>query len=404
MLRKPSWQTAVLFSAAMISAALGCGQATKDEQPTPSSGGSSSPLGGASLNGGKVSAGGTASTSSGGRVTNDGGAIASDGGTSSASAGSESSAGATAAAGAESTGGAQTSGGATSTGGSAAAGEASARGGSGSGGVTTASRGCTLANPVVPDHISSDPPATDNQTVWAELEPPDGYDGVTPVPLIAFFHATNQISDARNLIKDQPRAKKYLIATFKITDSGMTTFEGSRPQKSTQILNQLLDTLCIDQSRIFLAGNGSGARFMMNWVAERNRAKLPPFRAAALVGTLTRVSLGAPLPMIFLHAKDSNNSAGVAQDRDGLKALGYLSTNNSCGETSRPLDVAGCNMQGLVTPGCVDFDDCAAPLRFCHHDTTYQSGDIWPCFGAQAVYDFFDPYLASSVVNFETQN
>ena len=97
--------------------------------------------------------------------------------------------------------------------------------------------------------------------------------------------------------------------------------------------------------------------------------------------------------MIFLHPTDSNNSASVAQDRDGLKALGFLSTANTCGESTRPVDLPGCS--GVVTPGCVDFDDCTEPLRFCHHDINYQGGDIWPCFGAQAIYDFFEPYLDS---------
>jgi hypothetical protein len=54
--------------------------------------------------------------------------------------------------------------------------------------------------------------------------------------------------------------------------------------------------------------------------------------------------------------------------------------------------VAGCTRSGTaVNPGCVDFDDCAAPLRWCQTDDPIQSsaGDLWPCFSSAAIFEFF---------------
>jgi len=45
-----------------------------------------------------------------------------------------------------------------------------------------------------------------------------------------------------------------------------------------------------------------------------------------------------------------------------------------------------------VTPGCVDYLDCAEPLRFCRHDDPVSDayGDGWPCFTNDLVYEFFE--------------
>jgi len=52
----------------------------------------------------------------------------------------------------------------------------------------------------------------------------------------------------------------------------------------------------------------------------------------------------------------------------------------------------------MVNPGCVDFDACAAPLRWCQHDDPIQStaGDPWPCFASAAIFEFFAPYLGGA--------
>jgi hypothetical protein len=48
-----------------------------------------------------------------------------------------------------------------------------------------------------------------------------------------------------------------------------------------------------------------------------------------------------------------------------------------------------------VTPGCVDFGGCVAPLRWCQHDDPLQStaGDPWPCFGSAAILELLAAYV-----------
>jgi hypothetical protein len=63
------------------------------------------------------------------------------------------------------------------------------------------------------------------------------------------------------------------------------------------------------------------------------------------------------------------------------------------------VSVPGCVSGGkTVNPGCVDFDACTAPLRFCHHDDPIgmTTGDPWPCFATAAIYQFFEPYLGGA--------
>jgi hypothetical protein len=173
-------------------------------------------------------------------------------------------------------------------------------------------------------------------------------------------------------------------------------FEGTPPAAATDFLDALRATLCVDENRLFGIGNGSGGRFMLNWLATRDRASAAPrLRAAAMVGTYSRQTLGSPLPLIFLHSLESANSRAVAGDVDGTRALATLKTFAQCGDSTTPVSVEGCQSQGMtVIPGCVDYAGCAEPFRFCHHDSPDQVGDPWPCFGTRAILQFFEPFLA----------
>jgi len=48
-----------------------------------------------------------------------------------------------------------------------------------------------------------------------------------------------------------------------------------------------------------------------------------------------------------------------------------------------------------VNPGCVDFEGCTQPLRFCHHDdlSGQNNGDPWSCVATPAIYQFFSLFL-----------
>lgn len=223
---------------------------------------------------------------------------------------------------------------------------------------------------------------------------PSTYDGVTPMPLLVAFHATSE--GAGNvwfeLSDGQPQASRYVIVTPQAPSSTPSTFEYHDPADLSAILDGLLTELCVDQRRMFAVGNGSGGRFLIDWIDHMARRDGPRFRAAAVVGTYYGRYLQGPLATLFIHGTNSRNSAAVSLDADGTKALAIFRTRNMCGEASTPVTVAVCARTGAPpNPGCVDFDDCAAPLRWCQTDDPVQSsaGDQWPCFAGAAIHEFF---------------
>ncbi len=250
-------------------------------------------------------------------------------------------------------------------GGSAAGAGGSAAGAGGSGDAPMPSTGCALAIPK---------PATLSETSGFEVTRkfPTTYDGVTPMPLIVALHATNYSANnmAAMLLNGQPAAERYVIVAPSAGSPSLMTFEDVSITKVASFLGDTLAELCVDQRRIFGAGNGSGGRVVIKLADQIIRSGSPAgvrFRAMGVVGTYYGGGLN-PYPTIFIHPLSSLNSRGVAQDEDGTKALQLLLTRNACGGSSAPVSVAGCASIPLVNPGCVDFDECSAPLRWCHHN------------------------------------
>ena len=275
-------------------------------------------------------------------------------------------------------------------GGSAAGAGGSAAGAGGSGDAPMPSTGCALAIPK---------PATLSETSGFEVTRkfPTTYDGVTPMPLIVALHATNYSANnmAAMLLNGQPAAERYVIVAPSAGSPSLMTFEDVPITKVASFLGDTLAELCVDQRRIFGAGNGSGGRVVIKLADQIMRSGSPAgvrFRAMGVVGTYYGGGLN-PYPTIFIHPLSSLNSRGVAQDEDGTKALQLLLTRNACGGSSAPVSVAGCASIPLVNPSCVDFDECSAPLRWCHHNENTTVGDPWPCFATAAIYQFFEPYL-----------
>lgn len=277
-------------------------------------------------------------------------------------------------------------GGAPAGGGAGSSGASAGTAGAGGSRTPSPSAGCALATATLPNlaNLSGFQLRLRAST--------DAYDGVTPMPLLLVFHATSQLSAHAELTNDQAVVERYVVAAPEAPD--LWSFDQVSVNDATALLDELRAKLCLDESRLFVVGNGSGGRFMLGWLGARDRAGASPrVRAAAMVGTYIRQSqaLGLPLPLLFLHAISSANSDAVAGDPDGTRALGAFRTFNQCGETSTPMSLAGCETMGMtVDPGCVDFQGCAEALRFCHHDSPDGSGDLWPCFGSRAIVEFFE--------------
>jgi hypothetical protein len=269
--------------------------------------------------------------------------------------------------------------------------------GSGSADAPQPSPGCRLANAQPPERTTD---ATFGLAVARKFPPT--YDGVTPMPLIFALHATNFPASyaVMDLVKDQPMAARYVIVAPQEKLDNPSNFEVRESADFSQMMANALDELCVDQRRIFAVGNGSGGRALVRWTSYMARATatpaVPPVRAFAMVGTFIGGNAGAnPVTTIFIHPLTSNNSRAVG-DEDGTKALAVFRKRNQCSETTVPVAAASCVAEGMpVNPGCVDFEGCALPFRFCHHDdlTKQTSGDPWTCMASPAIYQFFERFL-----------
>src|SRR6266540_443680 len=294
-------------------------------------------------------------------------------------------------------GGAAGSGGAT-TGAGGAAGVAGAAGGagvSGSGGSSAGgaglggaggegplpSPGCALANPTPPETVG------DSVHKWDVVlrKFPSAYDGKTPMPLLLALHATGYSAQNmwNDLGRDQPLAAPYIFVGPQESRQSFVSLEDRVPLDLSLLIDGLLRELCIDERRIFGAGNGSGGRFLFRWIAATANPvfnvnpTVPQLRAAAMVGIYITGPRQGPLPTIFIHPLKTSSST----DPDGAMAAQSFATRNACGTSTTPAtsgETAGCGL----TPGCVDFDSCSAPLRWCQHNGTDHGEDPWPCFAS----------------------
>lgn len=222
---------------------------------------------------------------------------------------------------------------------------------------------------------------------------PPSYDGKTPLPLVFLLHATNITNDIDRL-KTDPRSAQYVLAGPQAVGAmSLGTFENGNYDVEA-LLTKVLSQVCADQNHIFAAGNGSGGRVVMGWVAKHQKQAKAGLRAAAMVGTF--YGNAAPLlPVLFIHSTQSNNSRSVAQDEDGTKAAKKLASLNGCGEATMPVEAAGCMVNQMpIDPGCVDYQGCSQPFRFCHHDdlSNQSAGDPWTCMASSAIFDFFELY------------
>jgi len=253
------------------------------------------------------------------------------------------------------------------------------------------SAGCATANAHPSERVF-------DSTVSLEIRRrfPSAYDGVTPMPLIFALHATNYSAAGMTiyLVNDQPMADRYVVVAPQ-ENLSPANFESRRVADFSTMLTNVLNELCIDERRVFGVGNGSGGRVIIKWNSTSSaQVGIPALRAIAMVGTYIVGFQAAPLPIIFIHPLTSTNSANVAGDADGSKALKAFRTRNGCGESSVPVSAASCSGGG-VNPGCVDFDGCTQPLRFCHHDdlSGQSGGDPWSCVATPAIYQFFSRFL-----------
>ena len=269
------------------------------------------------------------------------------------------------------------------TGGRGGMGGVAAAGASGGGSTTAkASAGCG----------KSGRPANGKITVANEeiIDFPASYDGTKPMPLLIALHACgNPNTQWEGLTKGSGLETEYVRLMPNTSDTGQCW--SNYANNSARILKQYDDVLanyCVDTNRVFGVGHSSGAQMLVNVLSHKTDAQHLNFKAVAPVAA-DPYNVAVTIPVLYIDGKmDNQRSADSAKN-----AVAKFRTANKCADTSKPYTaIMGCQSSGMtVDPGCIIYDNCAAPTIWCAHNDPNYSGTQHgvPCFGIKAIYDFF---------------
>jgi poly(3-hydroxybutyrate) depolymerase len=152
--------------------------------------------------------------------------------------------------------------------------------------------------------------------------------------------------------------------------------------------DDLLESYCIDTSRVVAAGHSSGAQMIVQILVRADAASHVSFKAVAPVAASNYGAIASPIPVMYIQgAMDS------VRNSSGADVVARFTTVNTCSTTTMPYPgVASCMSSGRsVDPGCVSYQGCTEPTVWCSHDDPQYSNTNhgWPCFATAAMYDFF---------------
>lgn len=204
----------------------------------------------------------------------------------------------------------------------------------------------------------------------------------------------NGVVRRTRLSPTDPLRQKFVIVAPEKRDI-VGTFEGVQPSTVIPFLDELLATYCVDKKNLVAAGQGSGGRFLGTVLCNGRAIATSPdihFSAAAILGAYSGCATWPPIPLLFVHGYSASESRALNDDADGAKALAKFTANSGCGTTSVAFPLRSCRTASPITPGCVEYESCAAPLRFCVHDDPIQANSGWACIANDELLSFFDAH------------
>jgi poly(3-hydroxybutyrate) depolymerase len=217
---------------------------------------------------------------------------------------------------------------------------------------------------------------------------PDAYDGMTPMPLLLALHAAGNPNTQLQKLTAGSRLETEFVRAFP-KSTGSAWVYNTDVAKVNSVLDELLASYCIDTSRIFATGHSSGAQMVVQMLCKGEQR----FKGVAPVAASKYCAELSPVPVLYIQGKmDAQRGGGNGEDVVSVFAAG-----NKCGDSAPTSSVPSCTStfdQKSVTPGCVSFDQCAAPTLWCSHDDNgYNNTDGrqhgWPCFASAAIAEFF---------------
>ncbi len=223
---------------------------------------------------------------------------------------------------------------------------------------------------------------------------PAGYDPTKPYPLGFGFHGRNRTgpnchdgdcAGFQSVMEDEA------ILVY-MTSLGGTGWEGDGEREiNVEFFEKVLDDVvasgCVDESRVFVAGTSSGAHFV-NVLGCRFGDRL--LAIAPVAGYLPETECVGEVAALVIHGfKDPHVPL-----KEGEKARDFWRARNGCSETTTPA-ISEVHAAAEATPeshSCAVYDGCqpGLPVVWCEHseggydDSTHG----WPLFGGQQIWDF----------------
>jgi len=287
---------------------------------------------------------------------------------------------------------ADATGGETSAGGNPTGSGGDGSGGSGTGGVAgdgvVKSAGCGKANP--PTGSVGSPLTVSGHQYYVKL--PASYDPDTAYPVLMVFHPTGNPIDwaEKSAGYEATSAKDEAIRVY--PHSSGSGWEATDVTFFAPFHEQILSDFCVDETRVFAAGESSGGDFA-GVIGCEHADKL-----RAIAPCATKPVSGYPLDAgsrnctgqvasIVIHGKN-DNVVGTA-NAEPLK--NFYREVNHCDETGDPVEGYTDTLSN-----CVKYQGCdeGFPVYFCYHTDPEYSGTNhgWPKFAGKMTWATFSEY------------
>lgn len=221
---------------------------------------------------------------------------------------------------------------------------------------------------------------TDTGSVTIQV--PVAYDGINPLPMIWAFHDQSDSNNDELVYYGQSQMARDYVMIYPAWSGRDYAARKARVDAEWQ---EVVDTYCVDLAHVFATGWREGARLLTHLLCDNDTR----FSAVAPIdGTIDCNSM-APIPVLFMGGElNTGHPAGTYQTAADIFAL-----SNGCSTSTPYRAIMGCTLGSYdVKPGCVEYQDCSQPTRFCYFsEPQVPAGyDGRPCFGKTAMYDFFN--------------
>jgi poly(3-hydroxybutyrate) depolymerase len=216
---------------------------------------------------------------------------------------------------------------------------------------------------------------------------PNGYSGERPWPLVLALHGnggsasywdgTSGDRNIRGVLQDDAILviAEAIEGNWRDYDADPSTWPARIEEELMYfdaILTQARAELCIDEDAIFSMGFSGGGSF--SGVLGCRRTDI---RAIAVGGSVIYFDeancVGTPAAWVTIGTEELTSGREAYRD--------FFRDRASCAETTMPTD----------PEPCVAYDGCGegTPVHYCQHP----DGHIWPDFGSEAMWTFFEQFV-----------